>query len=69
VAGEAAATTGGLDSGGWVGSEGDLFRVRAAEIPPHLDTARTAFGQVSRALDEFAEVLAAAQRQMTGARD
>jgi hypothetical protein len=69
VAGEAAATTGGLDSGGWVGSEGDLFRARAAEIPPHLDTARTAFGQVSRALDEFAEVLAAAQRQMTGARD
>jgi hypothetical protein len=69
VAGEAAATIGGLDSGGWVGSEGDLCRARAAEIPPHLDTARTAFGQVSRALDEFAEVLAAAQRQMTGARD
>jgi hypothetical protein len=69
VAGEAAATIGGLDSGGWVGSEGDLFRARAAELPPHLDTARTAFGQVSGALDEFAEALASAQRRMLGARD
>ena len=33
VAGEAATTLGRLDSGGWVGSEGDLFRARAAEIP------------------------------------
>jgi hypothetical protein len=69
VAGEAAATIGGLDSGGWVGSEGDLFRTRVAELSPHLDTARTAFGQVSRALDDFAEVLADAQRRMAGARD
>ena len=69
VAGEAAATIGGLDSGGWVGSEGDLFRARVAEIPPHLVTACTAFGQVSRALEEFAEVLASAQGRMTGARD
>jgi hypothetical protein len=29
----------GLDSGAWVGSEGDLFRAQLAEIPPHLDTA------------------------------
>jgi hypothetical protein len=69
VAGEAAASMGGLDSGGWVGTEGDLFRARVAELPPHLDTARTAFGQVSRALDEFAEVLASAQGRMAGARD
>jgi len=69
VAGEAAAAIGGLDSGGWVGSEGDLFRARAAEIPPRLDTATTAFGQVSRALDEFAEVLASAPRRMAAARD
>lgn len=69
VAGEAAAAIGGLDSGGWVGSEGDQFRARAAQIPPHLDTATTAFGQVSRALDEFAEVLASAQRRMAAARD
>jgi hypothetical protein len=52
-----------------VGSEGDLFRARAAELPPRLDTARTAFGQVARALDDFAEVLAAAQRRMAGTRD
>jgi hypothetical protein len=69
VAGEAAATIGGLDSGGWVGSEGDLFRARVAELPPHLDIARTAFGQVSWALDDFAEVLADAQRRMAGARE
>jgi uncharacterized protein DUF6883/type VII secretion system ESX-1 substrate len=69
LAGEAAATLGGLDSGGWVGSEGDLFRARVAEIPPHLVTACTAFGQVSRGLDDFAEVLASAQRRMAGARD
>jgi hypothetical protein len=69
VAGEAAAGLRGLDAGGWVGSEGDLFRARVAELPPHLDTACTAFGQVARALDDFAEVLAAAQRQMAGPRD
>jgi hypothetical protein len=61
VAGEAAATLGGIDSGGWVGSEGDLFRARLAELPPHLDTAHGAFAQVSRALDDFAESLATAQ--------
>ena len=69
MAGEAAAAIGGLDSGGWVGGEGDLLRARAAEIPPHLDTANTAFGQVSRALDEFADALASAPRRMLGARD
>jgi hypothetical protein len=69
LAGEAAATLGRLDSGGWVGSEGDRFRARVAELPPQLATAATAFGQAARALDDFAEVLAAAQRQMAGARD
>jgi hypothetical protein len=69
VAGEAAATLGGIDSGGWVGSEGDLFRARLAELPPHLDTAHGAFAQVSRALDDFAESLATAQWQMAAVRD
>jgi hypothetical protein len=69
VAGEAAATIGGIDSGGWVGSEGDLFRARLAELPPHLDTAHGAFAQVSRALDDFAESLASGQRQMAAVRD
>jgi hypothetical protein len=40
-----------------------------AELPPHLVIACTAFGQVARALDDFAEVLASAQRRMAGARD
>ena len=69
VAGEAAATLGGIDCGGWVGSEGDLFRARLAELPPHLDTAHGAFAQVSRALDDFAESLASAQWQMAAVRD
>jgi hypothetical protein len=69
VAGEAAASLGRLDSGGWVGSEGDLFRARVAELPPHLDTAHGAFAQVSRALDDFAESLASAQWQMAAVRD
>jgi uncharacterized protein YukE len=69
VAGAAAASLGGLDSGGWVGSEGDLFRARVAELPPHLNTARGAFAQVARALEDFAEVLADAQRRMAGALD
>jgi hypothetical protein len=69
LAGQAAAALGGLDSGGWVGSEGEVFRARLAQLPPRLDTARGAFGQVARTLDEFAEVLAAAQRQMAGARE
>jgi hypothetical protein len=33
TAGEAAAGLRGLDSGAWVGSEGDLFRARVAELP------------------------------------
>ena len=57
-----------LDSGAWVGSEGDRFRDRVAELPPHLDTAHGAFAQVARALDGFADALEAAQRQMAGVR-
>ena len=56
VAAEAAAGLRGMDSGAWVGSEGDLFRARVAEIPPHLDIAQSAFGQVAGALGGFAEV-------------
>jgi hypothetical protein len=68
TAGEAAADLRGLDSGSWVGTEGDLFRDRVAEIPPHLDTAHSAFAQVARALGGFAEMLAAAQWQMDAVR-
>lgn len=68
TAGEAAADVRGLDSGSWVGTEGDLFRDRVAEIPPHLDTAHSAFAQVARALGGFAEMLAAAQWQMDAVR-
>jgi hypothetical protein len=68
IAAEAAAGLRGVDSGAWVGSEGDLFRTRMVEIPPHLDTAHGAFGQVARALDGFAEALAVAQRQMAAIR-
>jgi hypothetical protein len=66
TAGEAAADIRSLDSGSWVGTEGDIFRTQVADIPPHLDTAHSAFGQVARALDSFADVLASAQRQMGG---
>ena len=69
TAGEAAASLRGLDSGAWVGSEGELFRGRLAELPPHLDTATGAFGQVATALDGFADVLAGAQRRLAGVRD
>jgi hypothetical protein len=68
VAAEAAAGLRGMDSGAWVGSEGDLFRARVAELPPHLDTAQLAFGQVAGALGGFAEVLASAQHRMAGVR-
>jgi hypothetical protein len=68
LAGEAAVRLRGLDSGAWVGSEGDLFRARVAELPPHLDSAQGAFSQVAGALGGFAEVLAAAQQQMAGVR-
>ena len=68
LAGETAAGLRGLDSGAWVGSEGDLFRARVAEIPPHLDTAHSAFAQVAGALGGFADVLADAQGQMAGIR-
>jgi hypothetical protein len=68
TAAEAAAGLRGLDSGAWVGTEGDVFRAQLAGIPPQLDTACAAFGQVAGALDGFAEVLAGAQRQMAGVR-
>lgn len=68
TAGEAAAGLRTLDSGAWVGSEGDLFRARVGEIPPPLDVANGAFAQVARALDGFADVLAAAQGRMAGVR-
>ena len=68
TAAQVAADLRGLDSGAWVGSEGDLFRARVAELPPHLDTANGAFAQVARALDGFADALAAAQGRMSGVR-
>jgi hypothetical protein len=68
TAAEAAAGLRGLDSGAWLGSEGDLFRARVAEISPHLDTAHSAFAQVAVALDGFAEALATSQRQMAAVR-
>ena len=68
LAGETAAGLRRLDSGAWVGSEGDLFRARVAEIPPHLDTAHSAFAQVAGALGGFADVLADAKGQMAGIR-
>jgi hypothetical protein len=67
TAAEVAASLRGLDSGAWIGSEGDLFRAQLAELPPHLDTACVAFGQVAGALG-FADVLAGAQRQMAEVR-
>jgi Nucleotidyltransferase domain len=68
TAAEAAAGLRALDSDAWVGREGDLFRDRVAELPPHLDTTHGAFAQVARALDGFADALEAAQRQMAGVR-
>jgi hypothetical protein len=68
AAGEAAADLRALDSGSWVGSEGDAFRARLGELPPHLDVAHGAFAQVARALDGFADVLASAQGRMAGVR-
>jgi hypothetical protein len=68
TAAEAANGLRGLDSGSWVGSEGDTFRGRLGEIPPHLDVAQGAFAQVARELDGFADVLAAAQGRMAGVR-
>jgi hypothetical protein len=68
LAGETAAGLRGQDSAFWIGSEGDLFRARVAEIPPHLDTAHSAFAQVAGALGGFADVLADAKGQMTGIR-
>jgi hypothetical protein len=68
TAGQASADLRGLDSGGWIGSEGDLFRARVAELPPHLDTAHGAFSQVARALDGFADTLQGAKGRMAGVR-
>jgi len=68
VAGQAVADLRSLDSGSWVGSEGDTFRSRVGELPPHLEVAHGACAQVARALDGFADVLAAAQGRMAGVR-
>jgi hypothetical protein len=68
IAAEAAEGLRGLESGAWVGTEGDLFRAQVAELPLHLDVARGAFGQVAGALDGFADALVIAQRQMATVR-
>ena len=68
TAGQASADLHGMDSGAWVGSEGDLFRARVAELPPYLDTAQGAFSQVARTLDGFADALQTAQGRMAGVR-
>jgi hypothetical protein len=68
TAAQAAADLRGLDSGAWVGSEGDLFRARVAELPPPLDSAHGAFSQVARALDGFADALEGAQGRLAGVR-
>ena len=34
-----------------MGSEGEVFRARLGEIPPHLEVAHGAFAQVARAAD------------------
>jgi hypothetical protein len=47
-------------------SEGDLFRARLAELPPHLDTAHGAFAQVSRALWRDAWRTARRRRRRSG---
>ncbi len=68
VAADAASGVRSLDSGSWVGSEGELYRSRVAEIPPPLDVAHGAFGEVAAALGGFADDLEAAQRRMAGVR-
>ena len=64
----AAADLQALDSGFWIGIEGDLFRTKVNDIPPHLGVAQAAFAQVARALDGFADVLDQAQRRLGGVR-
>lgn len=69
LAAEAAEELRGTDSGAWSGASGDRFREALAALPPRLGTAERAFAQVAQALTTFAETLAEAQRQITGARD
>jgi hypothetical protein len=55
-----------LDSTTWEGSEADAFREGLNHLPPHLDTAHTAFSQVASALATFADELDNAQAKMRG---
>ncbi len=68
VAGEAADGIGSLDSGSWVGSEGDTYRAKVAELTPPLRVAHGAFGEVAAALDGFAVAVESAQRRMAAVR-
>ncbi|MFI0352908.1 WXG100 family type VII secretion target [Actinomadura sp. 9N407] len=64
AAGQASSDIRNLSSGEWIGSEGDLFRTGVAQLPPHYDTAHTAFGQVSQALTGFANELDSLKSRM-----
>lgn len=68
VASEAASGIRSLDAGSWVGSEGEDYRARVAEIPPPLEVAHGAFGEVAVALAGFADAVESAQRRMRSLR-
>jgi hypothetical protein len=65
AASDAAAQINGLDTGEFVGPEGDLFREGLhKDMPRHLTITGDAFGRVSSALTSFANTLSGLQDQM-----
>jgi hypothetical protein len=65
AASNASAQITGLDTGAFVGPEGDMFRDGLnKDMPRHLSITGDAFGRVSRALTTFADTLGSLQDQM-----
>lgn len=58
----------GVQADGWIGSEGDRYRELLADYPAPLATASSSMTQASRAVTEFADVLASAQARYREAR-
>ncbi|MGL4176121.1 MAG: alpha/beta hydrolase [Dermatophilaceae bacterium] len=67
--GEASGVVAGVDSSGWVGAEGEIFRARQVGVAPSMEVAQTAFGTVARVLGGFADEVETGQSRMSSVRE
>jgi len=67
TAGDAGSRLGALESGGWSGEAGRLFREAVGEVPARLSRAAAAFESAARALSTYARILRESQAEVARA--